>query len=307
MQGCARRIRAGAAAVAAIGLAACGGETLVVTPVLFEGGVTAGDYIGETFPVFYLVGESGDPTASSVAGQGSITYNSADSLTLRIPGAAPIELTRTGSSALGTTYSGLAGGTTAIDVLVSDFASTEAFRLISVADPDIAILGGFGFETAVADRPASGTYATGGAVFLTAENVGSFLPAAGSGTLSADFTNGNISGTLLDADPVLVELAGSASTPDELALTFFLENGVINAAGIRGDVGVTGELVVDGSGPPVALTTNVTGDSVDGSFYGDAAEVVAGNFESDVELSDSGGTLVDLGADGFFSGGRTGP
>lgn len=292
---------------AAAVLAACsGGDTLLVQPVEFTGPVTSADYIGQTFPVFFLLGESGDPTASAIAGKGSITYNSANSLTLRLPGASAVTLTRSGSSALGTTYSGLTNGSDPVDVLVSDFASTDAFRLVSTADSDLAVLGGFGFETAVNDRPVSGTYNTAGAVFLTAENVGAFFPAAGSGTLVADFQNGDISGTFLDAAPISVALAGAAITPDDLAMTFFLENGVINSSGFRGDVGVSAELVVDGTGAPIALGTTVTNDSAEGSFYGDAAEVVAGTFEADVRLSDNTGTLVDFGTAGFVSGGRTG-
>lgn len=293
---------------AGLGLAGCGGgETIIVQPQEFTGPVSAVDYVGRTFPVFFLIGESGDPSARTFAGEGSITYNSATSLVLRLPGASAVTLTRSGSSALGTTYSGLTDGMEPVEVLISDFSSTEAFRLLSTADPDLTVLGGFGFETAVADRPASGTYNTAGAVFLTADNVGAFLPAAGSGSLTADFTNGNISGTLLDADPVAVALAGDNLTPDDLAMTFFLENGVINSNGFRGDVGVSAELVVDGSGAPVVLGTTVTGDSAEGSFYGDEAEVVAGTFDADVRLTDSGGTLVDLDTAGFVSGGRTGP
>ncbi|MEL7105290.1 MAG: hypothetical protein AAGM21_05175 [Pseudomonadota bacterium] len=295
------------ALAAAASLAACGSEgTLLVQPVEFTGPVTSADYIGKTFPVFFLLGESGDPSARTFAGEGTITYNSADTLTLRLPGASAVTLTRSGSSALGTSYSGLTDGSDPVEVLVSDFASTEAFRLISTADPDLTVLGGFGFETAADDRPASGTYSTAGAVFLTAENVSAFLPAAGSGTLTADFVNGDISGTLLDADPVAVALAGDNLTPDDLAMTFFLENGVITQAGFRGGVGVSAELNVDG-GPPVVLGTTVTGDGAEGAFYGDAAEVVAGTFEADVRLTDSGGTLVDLDTAGLVSGGRTGP
>lgn len=293
---------------AGLGLTGCGGgETLIVQPQEFTGPVTAADYVGRTFPVFVVIGESGDPSARTFASEGSITYNSATSLVLRLPGSSPVTLTRSGSSGLGTTYSGLTNGSDPVTVLISDVASTDAFRLVSTADTDLTLLGGFGFETAVADRPASGTYSTAGAVFLTAENVGAFLPAAGSGTLTADFTNGNISGTLLDADPVSVALAGDNFTPDDLAMTFFLENGVINSSGFQGDVGVTAELVVDGSGAPEVLGTTVTGDSVEGTFYGDAAEFMAGTFEADVRLSDSGGTLVDLDTAGFVSGGRTGP
>ncbi|MEL7026544.1 MAG: hypothetical protein AAGO57_04840 [Pseudomonadota bacterium] len=292
------------ALMAGLGLAVagCSGETLVVAPVEFDGSVTSADYIGETFPVAFLVGEEGDPTGSTSAGQGSITYNSASSITLRLPNGRTASLTRTGTSGLGTNFRGTLNGET-IDVTVSDFASTEAFRLISSADDEISILGGFGFETAVGDRPASATYSTAGAIFITAENVGPFLPAAGSGDLSANFTGGTITGTLLDADPVSVAVAGAELVPDDLTLVFELENGVITPSGFRGDVGVTGELVVDGAGAPVVLGTNVTGDQASGQFYGDAAEVVSGTFGTQVGLSDSGGALVDLDVDGFFSGG----
>lgn len=291
----------------AAGLSACGGETVTGQRVLFSGSVDAADYIGQTFPVFVLIGETGDPTGSSIVGEGSVTYNTDGSLTLRLPGAPAIQLTEIGTSGLGTSYRGIASGTTTIDVLVSDFSSTDAFRLLTTAQPDLSILGGFGFETAVADRPASGTYATAGAVFLTTENVGAVLPAAGTGSLVADFTNGSITGTLLDTDPVSVALAGDVSTPDDLALNFFLESGVITTTGFRGDVSVTGELVVDGAGAPVALNTSVTGDRASGAFFGDGAEAIGGTFEANVGLSDGVTPLVDLEAGGLVTGTRTGP
>lgn len=286
-----------------LSLAGCGGST--VGPVFFEGPVTDADYVGKSFPVFFLLGETGDPTGNTFAGQGSITYNSDGTLTLNLNRSAPVELVSTGTSGLGETYEGTFGGAT-VSVLVTDFASTEAFRLASIADTDIGLLGGFGFETAVDDRPAAGTYTTAGAVFLTAENVGAILPAAGSGTLEADFVNGNISGTLLDADVVQVELAGDIASPDDLALMFMLENGVITDNGFSGGVSVSGELVVDGT-TLTPLNTVVTGDAVSGTFYGDGAEVVAGIFESEVELLDGSDSLIDLGADGFLSGGLTPP
>ncbi|MEO1238523.1 MAG: hypothetical protein AAFW64_02475 [Pseudomonadota bacterium] len=301
-------LRACAVIALGLGLTACGsGETLVVQPQEFTGPVTASDYVGRTFPVFVLIGESGDPSAETFARQGSITYVSANTVTLRLPGASPVTLTRNGSSLLGVSYSGLTNGRDPVEVLISGFSSTEAARLVSVADTELSVLGAFGFETAVEDRPASGTYSTAGAVFLTAQNVGAFLPTEGSGTLVADFTNGDISGTLLDATPVAVALAGDNLTPDDLAMTFFLENGVITPDGFGGDVNVFAELVVDGSGPPVVLGTAVTNDDVEGSFFGNEAEVIAGTFEADVRLSDGGGTLVDLDTAGLISGGRTGP
>ncbi len=300
-------VRAVLSVALAASLSACGGETETGQRILFSGAVDPSDYVGQTFPVFVLIGETGDPTGRTIVGEGSVTYNADGSLSLRLPGAPPIALSEVGASGLGTTYRGLAGGTSTIDVLVSDFASTDAFRLITTAQPDLTIVGGFGFETAVADRPASGTYATAGAVFLTTENVGEVLPAAGSGSLSADFTNGVITGTLVDADPVSVALAGDVATPDDLALNFFIENGVITPAGFRGEVGVTGELVIDGAGAPVALDTSVSGDRASGVFFGDSAEAIGGTFEADVGLADGGNDLIDLEVGGLITGTRTGP
>ncbi len=297
------------AALASVGLAVagCSSTTVGGQRVIFEGPVDAADFVGKRFPVFVLVGETGDPTANSVAGRGAITYNADGSITLELPGRSSFRLEEESTGLLGTTYSGVPRGGSTVEVLVSNFSSTDAMRLLTSTSDDTDILGAFGFETAVDDRPTSGTYSTAGAVFLTTENVGDVLPVAGTGTLMADFMSGSIEGTLLDADPASVALAGVVTTPDDLALTFMLENGVITSTGFRGDVSATGELVVDGSGAPVPLTATVSDASVDGGFFGDAAEALAGTFQSNVNLSDGGSIETDIGADGFFTGTRTGP
>ena len=87
---------------AGLGLTGCGGgETLIVQPQEFTGPVSAADYVGRTFPVFVVIGESGDPSARTFASEGSITYNSATSLDLRLPGSSPVTLPRRGNAALG--------------------------------------------------------------------------------------------------------------------------------------------------------------------------------------------------------------
>lgn len=300
-------VRGGLLVLAGFGLVACGGGDVAPTRQLFEGPVVSADYIGKSFPVRVLVGETGDPTASTTTGEGSVMYNSSTSIRVNLPGVPAFDATRSGSSALGVTYTGTPNGGSEISVTISDFSTTTAVRLITVAETDLAALGAFGFETVEGDRPASGTYDTAGSVFLSATNVGAILPVAGDGTLTADFTNGDISGTLLNADSASVAIAGAEIVPDDLTLTYTLENGTITSTGFRGDVGVSGELVVDGAGAPVVLDTAVTNDRVDGVFFGDEAEALAATFNSDVRLSDGATPLLNLEADGFLTGRRTGP
>lgn len=288
---------------ASITLAACGGGATIVQTVPFENEVTSADYIGKSFPVFFLVGEAGDPNGRTVVGKGVVTYNSASSITVTLPGGGPVTLNRTGASGGSTTFA--ASGPDAISALITGFSSTTAFRLATVADDDLAVLGGFGFETLEADRPnAIATYDTAGAVFLTATNVENFLPIAGSGSLTANFGSGDvISGTLLDADPVEVNLAGVDVDLDILDLVFTLENGRITPSGFVGGVAATAELNIDG-GPPTALGANMTGDSVEGAFFGGEAAAVAGIFEGDLALSNGAAPVIDFNVGGFFSGSK---
>lgn len=294
------RMRSAASLAGLAFLTACGGGGVAVKSVPYEGEVTSASYIGKTFPVFFLVGETGDPQGRAVAGKGTITYNTNDTVTLRLPGNAPVVLARTGASGLGTNYQ--SAGSDPLVAVVTGFSSTPAFRLATSLGNDMSFLGGFGFETQVADRPASATYQTAGAVFLTATNVKDFLPIAGNGTLNANFGAGTISGTLLSADPVDVKLAGDPNTADELALRFLLANGQITPQGFSGGVTATGELIVDGAGAPRTLTSTVSGGSASGAFFGGNAEAVTGTFSGDLALSDGGTKLVDFDAAGFFSG-----
>lgn len=292
--------------LASVGLAACGGgSTVAVESVPFDGAVTSADYIGKSFPVFFLVGEGGDPSGSAIAGRGSITYNDDDSVTVSLPGASPIRLARSGSTGLGTRYTG--SGLNPVTAVVTGFSSTTAFRVVSSTDDDFALLGGFGFETQPGDRGASATYSTAGAVFLTTPDAENFLPVAGDGTLNANFANGTISGTLLSTDPISIQLAGDSNTPDDLAMLFMLEGGRINSDGFSGGVTLSAELVVDGSGSPLDLNANIARDSAEGAFFGEQAAAVAGIFEGDVSLADGSTPLVEFDASGFVSGSKTGP
>lgn len=302
------RLRAGVLLAGFAALAGCGGSggSLVVRSVPYEKPVTQTDYVGKTFPVFFLVGEAGDPSGDAVAGRGTITYNTNDTVTMQLPGRAPVIFTPTGSTALGTTYQASSGNASTIDAVVTGLASTDALRLVTSVGDQRSFLGGFGFETLAADREPlpTATYNTAGAVFLTATNAEDFLPVAGDGTLIANFGSGMISGTFLSTDPVEVQLAGSAGTPDELALRFMLQNGQITPSGFSGGVTATGELVVDGSGPPLALDAAIANGSAEGAFFGEEAAAVSGIFEGDLALSEGGTSLADFEAAGFVSGAK---
>jgi len=302
------RGRAGLYVLALATVSACGGGSTEVERVLFEGPVADADYLGRTFPVVFLVGEGGDPEGRTVAGQGTITYSaSGDAVTVTLPGKAPIELVRSGTSGLGTIYSGTIprsfAPSTDVDAVVTPFSSTSAFRLFSASEDGLAILGGFGFETPFDPGRATASYTTAGAVFLTVDDVEDFLPVAGTGSLTADFGAGTIGGTLIDTDAFEVELAGDDTIDDILDFRMTLENGRISQTGFSGDLGVAAELTVDGS----TLTTpgvTVTGDSASGTFFGGDAEAVAGSYRGNIALSDGGGPIETFGASGFFSGAK---
>jgi len=282
-------------------LAGCGGGGTIVSSIPFEGPVTQADYVGKTFPVYFLVGEAGDPSGNAVAGRGTITYNTDDTVTMQLPGRAPVVFSPTGTTALGMTYQ----SADAVDAVITSFSSTSAFRLATSTNSDRSFLGGFGFETLAADRPTtSATYDTAGAVFLTAQGVEDFLPVAGDGTLTADFGAGTISGTLLTTDLFEVNLVGDPSTEDLLELTFLLQNGRITPSGFTGGVTATAQINEDGGGPRL-LTGSVSNGSAEGAFYGEEAAAVAGIFEGDLVLSDDGTSLADFEAAGFVSGSKT--
>lgn len=305
-----QRLCPGLLPVAAVLLSGCmgsgSGSLVVVEPQLAEGPVASGDFVGRTFPVLFLVGETGSPSARARAGTGAITYNGDGSVTLELPGTNPLTLTPASTGPNGTNYTGSTGSGT-VEALIADFESTESFRVATSSALEFALFGGFGFETPQANRRARATYDTAGAVFLTTNNVSTFLPAVGSGRLEADFDRGTISGTLLETDPVFVELGGSVNSADDLAMTFLLRNGVITPEGFRGGVSAEAALQVDGFGGYEVLDVDVTGGMAEGRFFDENAEVVSTIFSGEADLSDDGGSLVDLEFNGFAAGAQTGP
>jgi len=282
-------------------LAGCGGGGTIVSSVPYEGPVTQADYVGKTFPVYFLVGQPGDRPGKVLAAKGTITYNADDTVTVQLPGRAPVVFSPNGTTALGMTYQ----SADAVDAVITSFSSTSAFRLATSTNPDRSFLGGFGFETLAADRPTTtATYNTAGAVFLTTPGSPDFLPVAGDGTLMADFDAGTISGTLLTTDLFEMDLVGDPLTEDLLELTFLLQNGRITPSGFTGGVTATAQINEDGGGPRL-LTGSVSNGSAEGAFYGEEAAAVAGIFEGDLVLSDDGTSLSDFEAAGFVSGPKT--
>jgi len=304
-------VRAVALSAICAALAGCGGGGTIVSSIPYEGPVTQADYVGKTFPVYFLVGEAGDRPGKVLAAKGTITYNTDDTVTVRLPGRAPVVFSPTATSGGVTSYEADGSGGLMRFAEVRDFSNpnTTAFRIVSSPPnppPETFFLGGFGFETPAADRQPlpTATYNTAGAVFLTTPGSADFLPVAGDGTLTANFGAGTISGTLLTTDLFEVNLVGDPTTEDLLELTFLLQNGRITPSGFTGGVTATAQINEDGGGPRL-LTGTVSGGSAEGAFFGEEAAAVAGMFEGDLALSDGGSPLVDFEAAGFVSGAKS--
>ena len=175
----------------------------------------------------------------------------------------------------------------------------------SGGDPTTEFLSAYGFETPVALRPVTATYNDRSASLLLyvpdGSPVGLWFGAPGAVDLTATFdgSGGRIRGTLFDGDFAGVDFLGDGTADDTLSVRTTLD-GTINDKGFTGTVGGTATYTILGSTGDLNLSLANT--SVDGKFFGNEANVVAGTYSADTAITPPVGVTETGTLSGFFIG-----
>lgn len=298
------------AGLGALGLAGCGGgdddETGI--EVLPDGRVLAGsdaitpeDYAGRTFPVLFLSARDEEPQATTEVGQGSVEVVDPDTIVITLPGHAARIFDRISATEF---RDGRGDVLTFVDEAAFDDEGAVQYFYQSDGDPAGDLGGAYGFETPVTSRPLSARYRAVSASIVRyvpdGSPVGYWLGGGGTVDLLATFTGsgGRIQGTLIDTTDT-VDFAGDGIADDELSARVTLD-GVIDAAGFGGTVDGSASVALAGSADAQDLGLVVSNSTVDGKFFGTEADIAAGNYAADTELTRPGGATETGKLSGFF-------
>ena len=270
------------AAVSAVAmLAGCGsggGSAFFGEPpaVLANGTILSqADFNNRTFPIYFATGADGTTAAEVARGVGAIRVIDANRLELQLPGSNPVLLTSTN----GTDFTDSAGTQFTLRQV------NAAYRYLEVVPGSGApfdLVGSYGFETPDALRTATGTYDQNAAavMFLREDGNPAVTVLAGTGNLTADFTNDLISGTLFDGSGT-TDIDGDSLRDDTLNVTLTLVGGTIDAGGFDGTVTGTATTGIDG-GASQSIAPVFTNTDVEGRFYGNTGDAVQATYEGDV-------------------------
>ena len=222
------------------------------------------------FRMYFLVGQPGDRPGKVLAAKGTITYNADDTVTVQLPGRAPVGLFTQRDYRAWNDLSECGCGRRGDHQLFQhirvppcdlDEPPTALFLVASASRPSPPIV-----------RQPQRTYNTAGAVFSDHTRLPRFsCRSPETATLMADFDAGTISGTLLTTDLFEMDLVGDPLTEDLLELTFLLQNGRITPSGFtrrRDGHGPdqTRMAVVHACSPALSQTA-----AAEGAFYGEEA------------------------------------
>jgi hypothetical protein len=259
--------------------------------------VEAADFVSRTFPLLFASAEERLPQAVTDAGTGSITVVDADTIVVTLPG----NVAKTYARISATQFSDASG-----EVLTfQDFGAAQ-YLFKTAGDWRTEVLGVYGFETPVALRPVTATY--GARDDARSASVILYVPAGsaswtgfgspGTVDLVATFTGsgGTIRGTLFEGSTA-ADFMGDGTFDDTLSVRTTLE-GVIDDKGFTGTVGGTASYIV--SGMTGDLNLNLTNTSVDGKFFGNAADVVSGAYSADTVITPPIGAPESGTLSGFF-------
>ena len=259
--------------------------------------ITGPDYRGKTFPLLFILGQDDEVGAVIKGGEGRITLSEdGNTVEIEIPGEDKLTFTYLETSAEGDLYAGLGldGEPITVTVSVEDngeyvFAGCgcgefEGFDYASV----------FGFETPSDLRPTDTATYTGvsSGVIIAVEGDPEylFIPGGGSGELTANFENGSISGTLIDASTsVALPETFSAYESVEAVGANLTMDGLITSTGFDGTV--DGFLFIEINGLPFSIDTTFSNTDVDGKFFGNDGETAAATYKGDLDIADFGPDL----------------
>jgi hypothetical protein len=256
--------------------------------------VEAADFVSRTFPLLFASAEDVAPQATATTGTGSVTVVDANTIVVTLPGKAATTFNRIGATEF-------ADGTGEVLTLFDLGAAQYLYK--SGGDPTTEFLSAYGFETPVALRPVTATYNDRSAsvlLFIPDDSpVGLWFGAPGTVDLTATFdgSGGRIRGTLFDGDFDGVDILGDGTADDTLAVRTTL-NGTINERGFTGTVGGTATYTILGSTGDLNLS--LANPSVDGKFFGNEANAVAGTYSADTVITPPVGAAATGTLSGFF-------
>jgi hypothetical protein len=257
--------------------------------------VEAADFVSRTFPLLFASAEDVAPQATATTGTGSVTVVDANTIVVTLPGKAATTYNRISA----TEFEDDTG-----EVLTLEDVGAARYLFKSGGDPATDLLGAYGFETPVALRPVTATYSGDSAseVYFVPDGsaIGLWLFEAGTVDLVANFSGsgGTIRGTLFDGDFVGADFQNDGTADDTLFLRTTL-NGVIDSEGFGGTVDGFAAISIAGN-PPVNLNLSLSDTSVDGKFFGNEANVVAGTYMGDAAFTPPVGAAETGTLSGFF-------
>jgi hypothetical protein len=278
------------------GLAACGGggvpeagggtgEDRIVTAITTtpDGRVLAGserivptDFVGRTFPLSFYFGDDGPPRQQTVTGIARLEVVDTDTLVVTRDGERS-SFVRSGANE----FRDGSGR-------VLQIADLGAMRLVGITDGTSGLLGTFGLETPVAARPVTAFFSgrSVSSLLIDLDGLGSVVGMTATDVvrLHATFSgsSGTIWGTLFDGSTD-VDLDNSG-TDDRLFVQLGM-NGNVTEGGFTGTISGSADAVLDHSGSALEnLSPLLSNSSVNGKFFGTAAQVASGTYSADVVM-----------------------
>ncbi len=314
-------LAASAACVSLCFLAACGGGGGAgvsqggggpdVTPnpdLTYADGtpIVASSYHGKSFPVSFVVA-SDDGSGSLERVTGTLEYKDADTVILTYGGESR-NFTFRGSFGVENFGSGVLtadDGSLISDLLLYNPKLGGRVLKQRTSLPEGAgstagdyTYGTFGFSTPENRLPNTSVNYTGNYhTYMVANFEGEpelVHLEDGKMDVDVDFATGDVSGTLFERDLVVSEPGDPFR---ELNISIGVENGKVEGSGFSGDV--TGTFGINDT----ALTTTFSNDGVDGFFFGNDAEVLAGTYDAEFTASNADETISGSLA-GVFHGER---
>jgi hypothetical protein len=240
--------------------------------------------VSRTFPLLFASAEDVAPQATATTGTGSVTVVDENTIVVTLPGKAATTYIRISP----TEFSDGRG-----QILTMQDIGAARYLYKSGGDPATDFLATYGFETPVALRPTRATYNGASASELLfvpdGSPIGLWLFEAGTVDLVANFSGsgGTITGTMFEGEFVGADLQNDGIADDTLFVRTTL-NGVINSGGFGGTVDGFAAVSLAGN-PPTNLNLALSDTSVDGKFFGEAANSAAGTYAATTAITLPGG------------------
>ena len=270
-------------------------------PVFADGKpITSVRFNGQSFPLYFVEGFSNGVATELRRGSGiAIVSVDGDGLTLRVDDSAVVDLER-----IGTTSGFETRSLPSIFFVVDDL---DVMRTVSAEDPSLtgssALVGGFGFQTPADLMPdrGSASYSTDGfgRIILsgTGDNAITALDSDAGVSINVNFANGAIEGDLFNGGG-FADVDGDGFADDALLVVISLDDARVSGGTFDGELRGDAVAFIDDV-DFVNLNPTFSNTDVDGVFFGNDADRIAGTYEGDYRSDGPGGSFA-----GYFDVGR---